>query len=326
MGKTLNVFEKASLDLTALGSLQLFQQANLAGLEYLLSDCPTLALAPGEALITPGQPNQVVYLVLAGSLKVFEGAATGSPIGSIGPGECIGLLSLIDRQPCRVHIVCERQCRLLALDEDRLLALFNTPTAIARNALLILMQYLRSKDHGAPERGQLQSRVARNSQVDLVTGIHNQRWLDEMVDRLILRSAKDNKPLSVMAVHVLGFEEFVREFGCEIGDQALSEVARTINQHVRPTDFLARHESGDFILLLTDTPLDGAQVVAERVREAVAGSEIEIPGACRLPPLQVAIGSAQLKAFVAGRKLVNDAMAAVPLPGNPPGDAAHLAA
>lgn len=311
MGKALSIYENIPLDLMALGNLQLFRQVNLAGLEALLQNCPSLSLARGDTLISPGQPNPVAYLVLSGNLQVFDGGDPARPIGSIAPGECVGLLSLIDRQPCHVSVICDQDCRLLALDEERLLALINTPSAIARNVLLTLMQYLRSKDSGAPERGRLQTRIERNSQVDAVTGLHNQRWLDGMIDRLIMRAAMDSKPLTVMALEVTDLDGFVREFGPEIGDQAVSEVAKTINAHVRPTDFLARHESGRMILLLPETALDGAEVVAARIHQSVAETAIEIPGACRLPPMQVALGCVQMKAFVAGRKLVDDAIAAI---------------
>jgi diguanylate cyclase (GGDEF)-like protein len=305
------VFENESVDLADFGGQQLFRQVNLVGLETLVRSCPTLKLGEGVSLIEPGQPNQVVYLVLAGRLHVYEGDPAGEPLAVIQKGECVGLMSLIDRQPCRVRVVAKQACRLLVIDEERFLALINTSNAIARNALGIVMQYLRGKDAGAPERGRLQRRLERNSNIDSVTGLYNQRWLDGVLERQIMRAATDRKPLSVLAVAVDGFSEFNEQFGGELADHALAVVGQVIAASVRPTDMLARHDSDHFVVVLPETDLPGAEMVATRIRDAVSQTAIEIPDACRLPPLSVVTGQVQMKAFVAARKLVDDAIATV---------------
>ncbi len=269
--KLLGVFENLAVDLADLSGQQLFRQVNLVGLESLLHDCPSLKLREGAALIEPGQPNHMVYLVLVGSLHVYEGEPKGEPLAVIQKGECVGLVSLIDQRPGHVHIVAKQACRLLVIDEERFLALVNSSNAIARNVLSMVMQHWRGKNAGAPERGRLQQRIEKNSNIDSVTGLYNQRWLDGVLERQIMRAATDQKPLSLLAM-------------------------------------VARHDSGHFIVVLPETDIPGAEVVATRVREAVAQTAIEIPGACRLPPLNVATGQVQMKAFVAARKLVDDAI------------------
>ena len=306
--KPVGVFENQSVDLTDLGGQQLFRQVNLVGLESLLHDCPSLKLREGAALIEPGQANHVLYLVLVGSLHVYDDDPKGEPLAVIQKGECVGLMSLIDRQTCHVRIVAKQACRLLVIDEERFFALVNSSNAIARNALSMVMQYLRGKSAGAPERGRLQRRMEQNSNIDYVTGLYNQRWLDGVLERQIMRAATDKKPLSVLAVAVDGFSDFKKEFGDELADHALAVVGQVVAAKVRPTDMVARHDSDHFVVVLPDTDIPGAEVVATRIREAVAQTAIEIPGACRLPPLNVATGQVQMKAFVAARKLVDDAI------------------
>ena len=319
------VYEDESVDLADLAGQHLFRQVNLVGLETLVRTCPTLKLREGAALIEPGQPNQVVYLVLAGRLHVYQDEPTGEPLAVIQKGECIGLMSLIDRQPCRVRIIAKQACRLLAVDEERFVELINTSNAIARNALGVVMQYLRAKDTGAPERGRLQSNMERNSNVDPVTGLYNQRWLDGVLERQIMRAATDRKPLSVLAVAVDGLSEFKEEFGGELSDHALAVVGQVIAASVRPTDMVARHDSDYFVVVLPETDELGAESVATRIREAVARTEIEIPGACRLPAMNVTTGHVQMKAFVAARKLVDDAIGTLS-GGEPPIELPQVAA
>jgi len=309
--KPIGVFENQTVDVADLDGQQLFRQVNLVGLESLLHDCPSLKLREGAALIEPGQANHVLYLVLVGSLHVYDDDPKGEPLAVIQKGECVGLMSLIDREPCHVRIVAKQACRLLVIDEERFLALMNSSNAIARNVLSMVMQYLRGKSAGAPERGRLQQRMEKNSNIDPVTGLYNQRWLDGVLERQIMRAATDQKPLSVLAIAVDGFSDFKTEFGDELADHALAVVGQVIVANVRPTDLLARQNSDHFIVVLPETDTPGAAVVAARIWQAVAQTAIEIPGACRLPPLNVTTGQVQMKAFVAARKLVDDAIAAV---------------
>ena len=306
--KTAGVFENHPVDVADLSGQQLFRQVNLVGLESLVRDCPSLKLREGATLIEPGQPNPMIYLVLVGRLHVYEGEATGEPLAVIQQGESVGLMSLIDQQPCHVRIVAKQACHLLVIDEERFLALINSSNAIARNVLSMVMQYLRGKNAAAPERARLQKRIERNSNIDPVTGLYNQRWLDGVLERQIMRAAKDRKPLSVLAVAVSAFDEFKKEFGDELAEHAWATIGQIIAAKVRPTDLVAHHDSGYFIVVLPDTDIPGSEVVARRIRQAVADTAIEIPGACRLPPLNAITGQIQMKAFVAARKLVDDAI------------------
>ena len=311
MPRSFAVYENQNVDFAELGQLGLFKNVSFTNIEGQLRLLPVLTLPAGATLISPGQPSQVVYLVLSGRLRVFEGERSDSPIGHIQHGECIGLMSLMDRQPCHVSIVAEQPCRLVALDEERLLGLINTSSAISRNVLFQLMHYLRAKDTGAPERGRLEARIAKNSSVDTVTGLYNHRWFMDMLDRQIMRAATGRQAMSVLAIELDGFAQFAADFGHTAVDQALYTIGNLIARTVRPTDLLARGEDDRFTVILPETDAAGAQVVAGRLQRLIAETEIEIPGECRLPPLQATIGVAGLTSFIAGRKLLDDAIAAL---------------
>ncbi len=305
------VYQNEKVDFAELGQLALFKNVNLASIEGQLQLLPVVKLPEGAVLISPGQPNQVVYLVLSGRLRVFEGDTADRPVGLIQHGECIGLMALMDRQPCHVTVRIEQACCLVALDEERLFGLINTSSAVSRNVLFLLMHYLRAKDAGAPERGRLAARFVQNSSVDLLTGLYNERWFMDMLDRQIMRSATDRKSLSVVVIDLDGFTQFNAEFGNNVGDQALCTVGNLIAGAIRPTDLLARGHADSFMAILPDTDQAGADLVAARIKRLVAETEIEIPGECRLPPISVSVGVAEMKSFVAGRKLVDDALTAM---------------
>ena len=295
-------------DLTELVGTQLFKQVSMAQVAALLRYCPTLTLTNGDRLIVPGQTVDKVHLLLQGRLQVFDDEPNGKPIGQIFQGECVGLSSFVDRQPCHVSIVSEGISRLLVLDEERLTALTNTPTAVSRNLLLMLMNYLRNKAARAPEPA---ATPVPNNHVDALTGLHNQRWLDETLDRLILRSATDREPLSLIAVDLVDLAGLTEQYGQEMLDMSLCAIAKTLGNSLRPTDLMARHATGRFIIMLPGTNQENTELVSARIQEIVNSTEVIIPGVCVLPPMKVVMGASTMSAFVSGRKLVGDAFAAL---------------
>ncbi len=298
--------------LTELVGTQLFKQVSMAQVSALLRYCPTLTLTNGDKLIVPGQTVDKVHLLLQGRLQVFEDAPNGKPIGQILQGECVGLSSYVDRQPCHVSIVSEGICRLLVLDEERMTALTNTPTAISRNLLFMLMSYLRSKAARAAEAATPPTAApVPNNYVDALTGLHNQRWLDETLDRLIMRAATDRAPLTLLAVDLVDVPGLTAQYGQELLDLSLCEIAKTLGNSLRPADLIARHVTGRFIIMLPGTDQENAAMVSARIQETIDNTGIVIPGVCVLPPMKIVIGTTMMSAFVSSRKLVDDAFAAL---------------
>jgi len=309
-----------TVDLTELVGTIMFKQVAMAQVASHLRFLPALSLASGERLVIPGQILDKLYVLLRGRLAVYEGDSQDKPIGYIHSGDCVGLSSFIDRQPCHVTIVADDPCRLLGLDEDHLVPLINSPTVLSRNLLLMLMKYIREKAKrvarpqpepamakaetaAAPAPEPAPAKVAPTEHhVDPVTGCHNQRWLDETLDRLILRAATDRSPLSVVAVDVLDKSGLPPASDPQAVDDAMRQIAETLRQTVRPTDLLARHGNGAFLVVLPSTDLDKANAATSRIREAFVKSN---------PALSMAVGVVQMHAFVAGRKLVDDAFASL---------------
>lgn len=307
-----NLQTHKTADLTELVGTQLFKQVSMAQVAALLRFCPTITLSDGDKLIVPGQTVDKIHLLLQGSLQVFENTASENPIGEIRQGECVGLSSFVDRQPCHVSIVSEGICRLLVLDEERLTALINTPTAVSRNMLFMLMHYLRQKAarDSQPAAAPITSPTP-NNHIDRLTGLHNQHWIDETLDRLILRAATDRAPLSLVVVDLLDVPGLTAEYEQEMLDMALCEIAKTLSHSLRPTDLIARHTTGRFVIILPNTNPADAMMVSKRIQENVNSTNIVIPGVCVLPPMKVVMGEVTLSAFVSGRKLMSDAFAAL---------------
>ncbi|MGY0614985.1 sensor domain-containing diguanylate cyclase [Vibrio sp. FJH11] len=104
---------------------------------------------------------------------------------------------------------------------------------------------------------------------DSMTGLLNRRGLDKAVASL----REQNTPFSVLALDVDYFKKVNDTFGHDAGDALLKSVATLIQDQAREGDAVCRAGGEEFIVFLTQTDLDQALVVAERVRKSIESHE-----------------------------------------------------
>ena len=114
--------------------------------------------------------------------------------------------------------------------------------------------------------------------IDGLTGITNRRAFDVAYRRELARAKTTGLPVSVLMADVDRFKRFNDQLGHAAGDEALKAVARCIQDIARrPPDVVARYGGEEFVLLLPGADLSGARRVAERLREALAGTQLPHP-------------------------------------------------
>lgn len=129
-------------------------------------------------------------------------------------------------------------------------------------------------------RKHLQEATAE-AQRDFLTGLFNRKALDRMMDELLVYAKQEEAPLSLLMIDVDHFKHFNDEFGHLIGDEVLKMVARLLRDTVKGTDIVARFGGEEFVVILPKTPLQGAAVVAENIRRAIASKELMHKGSGR---------------------------------------------
>lgn len=105
---------------------------------------------------------------------------------------------------------------------------------------------------------------------DSLTGLANRRQLDQVLRREWARALRTQRPIAVLMIDVDHFRGFNERHGHHGGDEALRQVAATIaSSLLRPTDLAARYGGEEFVVVLPDTDLNGALILAERIRQSV---------------------------------------------------------
>jgi len=257
-------------DSTLLERNKLFRDIGLESVEHILKDCQAITLKSGATLLEAGQENTSLYLVLDGELRVYLNGR-GLPVHAVlGPGECVGELSLVDGGNSAALVIAARDTRMLVVPHELVWAMVDSSNGIARNLLAILAGRIRNDNllQVTTSEPSLEFDVAAH--IDTLTGLHNKNWMGEAFYRMAQRCERSGMPLFLLMADIDRFKDFNDNNGHLAGDSVLKEVARIMAANLRPHDLLG-HLGGDrFAVLLPEKSSDGAMKMAERLREAVA--------------------------------------------------------
>jgi diguanylate cyclase (GGDEF)-like protein len=105
---------------------------------------------------------------------------------------------------------------------------------------------------------------------DVLTGLPNARALRDSLTRLVAQAARSSLPLSAILCDLDHFKQINDVYGHDKGDQALAAASTALRSSLRESDLAGRYGGEEFLILLPDTALNGAIVLAEKLREAVA--------------------------------------------------------
>ena len=123
----------------------LFEGVPPEQLATILARCRTRELQPGDTLLAPNQPNEDLYLLLDGELRVHLDAA-GSPTSfPVNAGQCVGDVSLIDGGPVSAFVVAAAPSRLLVVPGAVFWSELTAEPTLARNLMRMVVRRLRDR-------------------------------------------------------------------------------------------------------------------------------------------------------------------------------------
>lgn len=127
---------------------------------------------------------------------------------------------------------------------------------------------------------------------DPMTEAYNKRAFLTEIEKEAGFAKRHNQPLSLVMFDLDHFKRVNDTYGHQAGDLVLRSVARKVAETIRKEDIFARYGGEEFALLLRNTDVEGAFIIAERVRRAI--EELEVTHNGRRIPCTVSIGIAKL--------------------------------
>ncbi len=235
--------------------------------------CSHAILTPDRPLIVPdarqdqrfadnplvtGQPDIRFYL--------------GAPLVT-ADDHALGTLCVIDRSPRELTV--DQVSALTALSRQVVTQLeLRRHAADLQQAAADREVYLAQLEAYQQKLEAANAELQEDSLTDKLTRVGNRAAFDQRLAEEISRSTRYGSPLSLLLIDVDRFKNFNDSFGHQAGDAALQAVANAL-RCTRPSDFLARYGGEEFAVLLPTTGYEGACILAERMRKAVAAATVE---------------------------------------------------
>jgi len=123
-----------------------------------------------------------------------------------------------------------------------------------------------------------EQRLKVQASTDELTGLTNRRRMLEYINEELKRIRRSGRNATLIMGDVDHFKQVNDKYGHQAGDAVLIEVAEQLRASLRSQDFIARWGGEEFLFLLPETDVSGAQIAAEKLREAIRGREIECDG------------------------------------------------
>jgi two-component system cell cycle response regulator len=237
---------------------------------------------PNAALFRAAEGSYDVVIVSLG-LRDFDGLRLCSQLRSLDRTRNIPILALSDTADggglARGLEIGVNDCLFRPIDSNELLARVRTQ--------------IRKKRYAERLRDSVQMSIEM-AITDALTGLYNRRYMENRIRSLVEQVALCSKPLTVLVLDIDYFKSINDTYGHDAGDEVLREFAVRIRKSIRGIDLACRYGGEEFVVIMPETDLSVATVVAERLRRRIASEPFSIQQGVRTVELTTSVGIAAL--------------------------------
>ena len=169
------------------------------------------------------------------------------------------------------------------------------PRPVDKNELLARVRtQIRKRRYTDDLRDNVQHSIEM-SITDALTGLHNRRYMETHLATLAEQASSRGKPLALMMLDIDYFKSINDGYGHDAGDDVLREFATRIRKSIRGIDLACRYGGEEFVVVMPDTEVGVATMVAERLRRRVAAEPFAICQNTRTVQATISIGIAAIQ-------------------------------
>ena len=139
--------------------------------------------------------------------------------------------------------------------------------------------------------------LSKTAYTDQLTGISNRRAFDDRMQRLFKEYREEEQIFSLLIMDIDHFKQFNDTWGHAVGDKVLMYVANALKNSIKGQDMAARYGDEEFVIMLPETPYNGAIAVAENIRKKIAQKSLTTGGATKktVGKVTISIGVATVR-------------------------------
>jgi two-component system cell cycle response regulator len=239
---------------------------------------------PNEALFHAAEGNYDLLIVSLG-LENFDGLRLCSQVRSLERTRNIPILAIAEG---------DNNVRLVRGLEIGVNDYLQRP--IDKNELLARVRtQIRKKRYTERLRDNVQLSIEM-AITDPLTGLYNRRYMESHIGTLLEQAATRGKPLTVLILDIDYFKAINDTHGHDAGDDVLREFAIRIRKSIRGIDLACRYGGEEFVVVMPETDLAVATMVAERLRRRIATEPFPIQQGARAIEVTISVGISALGA------------------------------
>jgi two-component system cell cycle response regulator len=241
-------------------------------------------LNPGEALFHAAEGNYDL-LIVSLALENFDGLRLCSQVRSLERTRNVPILAVSEGDDNA------RMLRGLEIGINDYLA-----RPIDKNEILARARtQIRKKRYTERLRDNVQQSIEM-AITDALTGLYNRRYMESHLSALVEQAAARGKPLTALVLDIDYFKSINDTHGHDAGDDVLREFATRVRKSIRGIDLACRYGGEEFVIIMPETDMAVATIVAERLRRRIASEAFPINQGVRSIEVTISIGIATLDA------------------------------
>jgi two-component system cell cycle response regulator len=238
--------------------------------------------SPADALFHAAEGNYDL-LIVSLSLENFDGLRLCSQARSLERTRHVPILAISDAdnnaRMLRGLEIGVNDYLLRPIDKNELLARVRTQ--------------IRKRRYSDQLRDNVQHSIEM-AITDSLTGLHNRRYLESHLGTLAEQAMSRGKPLALMLLDIDFFKAINDNYGHDAGDDVLREFAVRIRKSIRGIDLACRYGGEEFVVVMPETDLQVAGVVAERLRCSIAADPFAVNKGTNRIDVTISVGLATM--------------------------------
>ena len=235
---------------------------------------------PSEALFRAAEGNYDVLIVSLG-LQNFDGLRLCSQVRSLERTRNLPLLAIAEPEDnsrlVRGLEIGVNDYLIRPIDKNEMLARVRTQ--------------VRRRRYTERLRDNVQMSIEM-AITDALTGLHNRRYMESHLSTLVEQAASRGKPLTVLVLDIDYFKSVNDTHGHDAGDEVLREFSQRLKKSIRGIDLACRYGGEEFVVVMPETDMAVATMVAERLRRRIASEPFPISQGANAVEVTISIGLA----------------------------------
>jgi two-component system cell cycle response regulator len=237
---------------------------------------------PHEALFHAAEGDYDLLMISLG-FENFDGLRLCSQVRSLERTRNVPILVIVE---------AEDNARLLRGLEIGINDYLVRP--IDKNEMLARVRtQIRKRRYGARLRDNVQMSMEL-ALTDPLTGLYNRRYMESHVTTLVDQALARGKPLALLVIDIDYFKAVNDVHGHDAGDAVLREFATRLKKSIRGIDLACRYGGEEFVIVMPETDMAVAAIVAERIRRRIASEPFVIGNGATALDVTISIGIAAL--------------------------------